>query len=78
MDAAVLTFKKIKTHKIESKNLEKLEKITYLFFNERRKKNKKKFQKILRKKNLIHFEQYFSLRPENLKEDIYYELSKII
>lgn len=78
VDAAVLTFKKIKTHKIESKNLEKLEKITYLFFNERRKKNKKKFQKILRKKNLIHFEQYFSLRPENLKEDIYYELSKII
>jgi hypothetical protein len=27
---------------------------------------------------LLHFEQYFSLRPENLEEDIYYELAKKI
>ena len=78
VDAAVLIFKKIKTHKIESKNLKKLEKITSFFFNERRKKNKKKFQKILSKKELVNFEKYFSLRPENLKEDIYYKLTKII
>jgi len=78
VDAAVLIFKKIMTHKIESKNLKKLEKITSFFFNERRKKNKKKFQKILSKKELVNFEKYFSLRPENLKEDIYYKLTKII
>ena len=78
VDAAVLIFKKIKTHKIESKNLKKLEKITSFFFNERRKKNKKKFQKILSNKELVKFEKYFSLRPENLKEDIYYKLTKII
>lgn len=78
VDAAVLKFKKIKTHKIESGDLKKLEKITSLFFNERRKKNKRKFQKILNKKELTHFEQYFSLRPENLEEDIYYELAKKI
>lgn len=78
VDAAVLIFKKIKTHKIESKNLKKLEKITSFFFNERRKKNKKKFQKILSNKELVNFEKYFSLRPENLKEDIYYKLTKII
>lgn len=78
VDAAVLIFKKIKTHKIESKNLKKLEKITSFFFNERRKKNKKKFQKILSNKDLVNFEKYFSLRPENLKEDIYYKLTKII
>ena len=78
VDAAVLLFKKIKTHKIDSANLKKLEKITSFFFNERRKKNKKKFQKILNKKELVNFEKYFSLRPENLKEDIYYKLTKII
>lgn len=78
VDAAVLIFKKIKNHKIESENLKKLEKITSFFFNERRKKNKKKFQKILSKKELVNFEKYFSLRPENLKEDIYYKLTKII
>ena len=78
VDASVLIFKKIKNHKIESKNLKKLEKITLFFFNERRKINKKKFEKFLSKNKLIKFEKYFSLRPENLKEDIYYELTKLV
>ena len=78
VDASVLIFKKIKNHKIESKNLKKLEQITLFFFNERRKINKKKFEKFLSKNNLIKFEKYFSLRPENLKEDVYYELTKLV
>ena len=78
VDASVLIFKKIKNHKIESKNLKKLEQITLFFFNERRKINKKKFEKFLSKNKLIKFEKYFSLRPENLKEDVYYELTKLV
>lgn len=78
VDASVLIFKKIKNHKIESKNLKKLEQITLFFFNERRKINKKKFEKFLSKNKLIKFEKYFSLRPENLKEDVYYELTNLV
>ena len=78
VDAAVLRFKKLKENKIDKNNFKKLEKITSLFFNERRKKNKKKFEKILNQNKINNFEKYFQLRAENLSEEIYFKLSKII
>lgn len=78
VDATVLRFKRLKKNKIDKNNLKKLEKITSFFFNKRRKKNKKKFEKILSQDKLNNFEKYFELRAENLNEEIYFKLSKII
>ena len=79
VDTVVLQFTPLKKNKISKNNLIKLEKITALFFNERRKKNSKKIKKIfsedqIKSENLSVF---FDLRPENLDKKIYYRFAEI-
>ena len=79
VDAIVLKFSSLKTNKIKKENLNKLENITSLFFNERRKKNIKKIQKLFDQKTIKDnkLEQYFELRAENIDKETYYKLSEI-
>ena len=80
VDAQVLQFTPHKINKIRQEDFSKLEKITFDFFNERRKKNIKKIKKIFNKKQIIKnsLDKYFSLRPENLDKDVYYNLARIL
>ena len=80
VDAMVLNFIPHKINKIKNNSFEKLEKITKIFFNERRKKNKKKIIKNfsvsqIKKYNL---EQFYDLRAENIENQIFYKLSNIL
>ncbi len=80
VDAMVLNFIPHKINKIKNNSFEKLEKITKIFFNERRKKNKKKIIKNfsvsqIRKYNL---EQLYDMRAENIENQIFYELTNIL
>ena len=80
VDAMVLNFIPHKNNKIKNNSFEKLEKITKIFFNERRKKNKKKIIKNfsvsqIKKYNL---EQFYDLRAENIENQIFYKLSNIL
>ena len=78
VDALVLKFTPLKNKKL--KNLENLEKITNIFFNERRKKNEKKIKKIFTKKQIEEnkYEKFFNLRAENLKKELYYDMANKI
>lgn len=80
VDAIVLKFDKLKKNKIKKEKFNKLQKITSFFFNERRKKNKKKFLKFFSKEQIMqhNLEKYFDLRAENLDQDLYYKLTDII
>ena len=76
----VLNFIPHKINKIKKNNFEKLEKITRIFFNERRKKNKKKIinnfsVSQIRKYNL---EKFYNLRAENIDKEIFFELSNVL
>ena len=80
VDAMVLNFIPHKINKIKKNNFEKLEKITRIFFNERRKKNKKKIinnfsVSQIRKYNL---EKFYHLRAENIDKEIFFKLSNIL
>jgi len=80
VDAMVLNFIPHKINKIKKNNFEKLEKITRIFFNERRKKNKKKIIKNfssyqIKKYNL---EKFYNLRAENIDKEIFFDLSNIL
>ena len=80
VDAMVLNFIPHKINKIKNNSFEKLEKITKIFFNERRKKNKKKIIKNfsvsqIKKYNL---EQLYDMRAENIENQIFYELTNIL
>jgi len=79
VDAIVLKFTSLKTNRIKKENLNKLENITSLFFNERRKKNIKKIQKLFDEKVIKdnNLQQYFELRAENINKDTYYKMSEI-
>ena len=80
VDATVIKFSSLKNNKIKKENFQKLEKITFSFFNERRKKNINKIKKIFSKEQIRkeELDKYFSLRPENLNPNIYYLFSEII
>jgi len=79
VDAVVLKFSSLKTNRIKKENLSKLENITTLFFNERRKKNIKKIQKLFDEKIIKDnkLQQYFELRAENIDKDTYYKMTEI-
>jgi len=80
VDATVLQFTPLKKNKISKNNLNKLENVTSLFFNERRKKNLKKIKKIFSEDQIIKegFDIFFDLRPENLDKEIYYRFAEIL
>ena len=79
VDAMVLNFIPYKINKLKKENFEKLQKITRIFFNERRKKNKKKiiqnFSKAQIKK--YNLEKFYDLRAENIDNEVFYKLSDI-
>ena len=61
------------------KNLNNLEKITNIFFSNKRKMVNKSLRKILTKNQIAHIEKkYLNLRPENLKPKFYYKLVELI
>ncbi len=77
VDSSLLFFKPKKNF-YHFKNSKNLEKITRIFFNQRRKKIKTPFD-ILFKGNvdiLNNLNINLNLRPHNLSEDIYYKLTK--
>jgi len=80
VDAAVLHFIPLKKNKISKNNLNKLEKITSFFFNERRKKNYNKIKKIFKENKIKRegFDKFYHQRPENLDKEIYYRFAEIL
>ena len=80
VDAMVLKFTPHKINKIKKNNFIKLEKITRIFFNERRKKNKKKIIKNFSDSQIkkCNLEKFYNLRAENINKEIFYELSNIL
>ena len=77
VDSSLLLFKPKKNY-YEFKNPKNLEKITRIFFNQRRKKLKTPFHILFNNNNNIleKLNIDLNLRPHNLKHDIYYELTK--
>jgi len=80
VESIVLHFFPLKKNRIKKEKFKNLQKITKFFFNERRKKNKKKFQKLFNETiiNNYNLQKYFDLRAENLSKDLYYEFTEII
>ena len=80
VDAIVLNFIPHKKNKIKKNNFEKLERITRIFFNERRKKNKKKILKNFSKNKIKKYdlERLYNLRAENIDNEIFFKLSNIL
>ena len=76
----VLKFTPHKINKIKKDNFIKLEKITRIFFNERRKKNKKKIIKNFSDSQIkkCNLEKFYNLRAENIDKEIFFELSNIL
>jgi 16S rRNA (adenine1518-N6/adenine1519-N6)-dimethyltransferase len=77
VDAIVLKFTPLERKKIKVSNIKNLEKLSNFFFNDRRKKNKKKIKSLFSDEQIIKnkYEKYFDLRPENLNKEIFYEMS---
>ena len=80
VDSVVLEFDPLKKDKIQMEEIHQLEKITNFFFITRRKKNKKKIEKMFTKKQIENHNlaKFFDFRPDNISEDEYYMMSKII
>jgi len=80
VDAIVLNFIPHKKNKIKKNNFEKLERITRIFFNERRKKNKKKILKNFSNEKIKKYdlESLYHLRAENIDDEIFFKLSNIL
>ena len=80
VESIVLHFLPLKKNRIKKEKFKNLQKITKFFFNERRKKNKKKIQKLFNEIviNNHNLEKYFDLRAENLSKDLYYKFTEII
>jgi len=80
VDSMVLKFTPLNRQLINSKNLKKLEHLTNYFFSNRRKILKKKIINLF-SKDIIennHLEYLYSMRPENLKKEIFFDLIKLI
>ena len=66
-----------KNEKNEIRKIENLEKITSIFFSQRRKMIKKSIKKIFKKKSSnLFYNLDQKLRPENLTPDQYYDITK--
>lgn len=80
VDAIVLKFTPLERKKIKVSNIKNLEKLSNFFFNDRRKKNKKKIKSLFSDEQITKnkYEKYFDLRPENLNKEIFYEMSNLL
>ena len=69
---------KPKSNSISSKSIIKLEKITNIFFSNKRKMINKNIRKLLTKKQINSLDQLnLNSRPSDLKPDIYYKITKL-
>jgi len=80
VDAIVLNFKPHHKNKINKVHFSNLEKITNYFFNERRKKNRKKIMKLFSKDQIEKYKLHklYEERPENIKNEVFYKMAEII
>jgi len=80
IDALVLKFKRHNKNKINKIYFSNLEKITNFFFNERRKKNKKKIEKLFTKNQIDKYKlnKLYEKRPENIQSEVFYKMAEII
>ena len=80
VDATVLKFIPHKENKIKSNNFTILEKLTRIFFNERRKKNKKKIIKVFSDDQILKYnlKRFYDLRPENIDNKVFFKLCDIL
>ncbi len=76
--SSIIHFKPKINFRIKIKNIDRLEKITNLFFSKKRKMIKKSLLKLLdnKKINLIG-DINLNLRPENLSPEIYYKITNL-
>lgn len=77
VDASVVVFEPLIKNKINERNFNKLEYITFHFFNSKRKKNKKKLLEIFSDQQIDKYDlkKLFDLRPQNIDPDTYYNMS---
>ena len=77
IDSTLLFFSP-KVNFVKIKNPYNLEKITRIFFNQRRKMLKKPFNQVFNGNNKIldKYKINLNLRPQNLKNNTYYELTR--
>ncbi len=74
----VLHLKTFKNSKYRVKKLSNLEKITNIFFSNRRKKINKNIKKVLNKKKLDKIRELdLNLRAEKIKPEIYYKITEL-
>ena len=80
VNSSVLVFDLLKKPMLDISNIENLQKITLILFNNRRKKLKKKLQKIFSNEiiNKNFLEELFDLRAENLTPNIYCKLALLL
>ena len=78
VDSTIIHFKPKTKIKYEVVNIENLEKITGIFFSNKRKIIKKNMKKILNEKKINLIKNLnLNLRPENLSPDIYYKITNL-
>lgn len=79
IDALVLKFKPHNKNKINKIYFSNLEKITNFFFNERRKRNKKKIEKLFTKNQIEKYKlkKLYEKRPENIQSEVFYKMAEI-
>ena len=74
----VIHFQPKKENSYKINKIENLEKITNIFFNNKRKIIKKNLEKILNRSKIAQLSNLNkSLRPSNLKPDIYYKITQL-
>ena len=78
VESTILHFRPKLKSKIKIKNIDNLEKITNLFFSNKRKMIKKNLQKILNNKKINLIDNLnLKLRPENLNPETYYKITNL-
>lgn len=79
VDASIVIFEPLKINQIHYSDFKKLEDITFLFFNSRRKKNKKKIKSLFKEKDIKNFgfDKFFEMRPENIDPETYFKMCLI-
>ena len=75
----VIHFKPKKRQKIKLKNIENLEKVTNIFFSNKRKMINKSLKKLLNKKKVDSLSSLSgNLRPENVSPEMYYKITNLV
>ena len=74
----VIHFQPKNTETFNIKKINNLEKITNIFFSNKRKMIKKKIQRLLKKNQIDQIPEIdLNLRPSNISPDIYYKITEL-